>query len=221
MSKPKRSVEKPETKANAAIASANLRPLEPTDWPLVEHLFGSNGACGGCWCMHWRVERGGKAWDNLKGDPNRRSLKALVETGEVYAILASLGDLPVGWCSFGPATSFPRLKNSRALARPRSDGVWSVICFYIPSKYRRLGLATRLLGAARERAFALGASEVEGFPVDPQSPEIPVPAAFAWTGVTAMFDAAGFRPVPRPDRARVIYASAQPTGAGEARGVAQ
>ena len=111
------------------------------------------------------------------------------------AILALLGDLPVGWCSFGPATSFPRLKNSRALARPRSDGVWSVICFYIPSKYRRLGLATRLLGAARERAFALGASEVEGFPVDPQSPEIPVPAAFAWTGVTAMFDAAGFRPV--------------------------
>jgi GNAT superfamily N-acetyltransferase len=221
VTKRKRTVEKPETKANTNIASANLRPLESTDWPLVEQLFGSNGACGGCWCMHWRVERGGKAWDNLKGDANRRSLKALVETGEVYAILASLGDLPVGWCSFGPTTSFPRLMNSRALARPRSDGVWSIICFYIPSKYRRLGLATRLLAAAKERAFALGASEVEGFPVNPQSSETPVPAAFAWTGVTDMFAAAGFQPVRRPDQARVIYASTQPTGAGEAPGVAQ
>jgi hypothetical protein len=24
-------------------------------WPLVEGLFGKNGACGGCWCQAWRI----------------------------------------------------------------------------------------------------------------------------------------------------------------------
>jgi len=35
-----------------------IRPLERDDWPLVERLLGTRGACAGCWCMEMRNPRG-------------------------------------------------------------------------------------------------------------------------------------------------------------------
>ena len=32
--------------------------LTPALWPALEQLFGEHGACGGCWCMFWRIEKG-------------------------------------------------------------------------------------------------------------------------------------------------------------------
>ena len=57
------------------------RPLTRDDWPVIEALFGANGACGGCWCMWWRVPMGGKAWDAAKGSPNREAFRSLVQSG--------------------------------------------------------------------------------------------------------------------------------------------
>lgn len=53
-------------------------------------------------------------------------------------------------------------------------------------------MAGRLLDEAVLLARAGGASHVEGYPVVPKSRERPVPAAFAWTGVPTLFEAAGF-----------------------------
>jgi hypothetical protein len=38
-----------------------IRPLTPDLWPALEHLFGSNGAGNGCWCMYWRIGAKGPA----------------------------------------------------------------------------------------------------------------------------------------------------------------
>ena len=179
------------------------RPLTPHDWPAVAELFGENGACGGCWCMWWRMPQHGRAWQEAKGAGNRRSLEALVRGGHQHAILALVGDQAAGWCSFGPRESFPFLARSRALAREAPPGTWSVVCFFIATRYRGQGLGTVLLHAAAERALALGATEVEGFPVVPHADR--VPAAFAYTGLPAQFEAAGFKPLRRPADARPIY----------------
>jgi hypothetical protein len=32
-----------------------FHPLTPERWHDLEQLFGTRGACGGCWCMWWRV----------------------------------------------------------------------------------------------------------------------------------------------------------------------
>ena len=32
------------------------KPLTPETWSDFERLFGSRGACGGCWCMLWRLK---------------------------------------------------------------------------------------------------------------------------------------------------------------------
>jgi len=65
-----------------------LREIGPKDWPLIVELFGSRGACGGCWCMHWRREKGGQAWEQAKGEPNRRAFRKLVESGQAHGIIA-------------------------------------------------------------------------------------------------------------------------------------
>jgi GNAT superfamily N-acetyltransferase len=206
---PKRGSASPERPAIPDVESVQIRPLERHDWPKIEALFGHNGACGGCWCMHWRIPRGGKAWQEVKGDPNRRAFKALIESGNVHGVVAVVGVTPVGWCSFGPTQTFPRLMNSRALARPRTDRTWSVVCFYIPAKLRRKGLASKLLAAATRRAFDLGALEVEGYPAVAQSDEIPLPGAFAYTGVPRMYRSHGFELITRTEGTRPIYVRRQ------------
>jgi GNAT superfamily N-acetyltransferase len=185
--------------------SIRVRPLTTNDWPVIERLFGDNGACGGCWCMWWRVPQGGKTWDEAKGRKNRDAFRRLIKAGKVHGVLAFTGEEPVGWCCFGPRSTFPRIVRVRALQRETPDTTWSVVCFYIPARWRGKGVATQLVKAATERAFALGAKEVEGFPVVPKKAPEKVPAAFAWTGVPALFEAVGFEEMDRPDASRPIY----------------
>lgn len=182
-----------------------IRPLEPEDWPHIARLFGANGACGGCWCMWWRVPRGGKLWEEAKGRKNRDAFRRLVQAGKVHGVLAFARDEPVGWCSFGPRQDFPRLETVKALRHESGAGTWAVVCFYIPARWRGRGVAGRLLAAATERAFALGARALEGYPVVPKEDTKPVPAAFAWTGVPPLFERAGYEELERPGATRPIY----------------
>jgi GNAT superfamily N-acetyltransferase len=174
--------------------------LESAHWPTLEALFGPNGACGGCWCMWWRVPRGGALWRETAGAPAKRALRRLVSRGEARGILAFAGDDPVGWCAIGPRSDFPRVERVRALAGAGADGVWSINCFYIPRAWRGRGVASALLDAAIAACRRHGATIVEGYPVRPAADGKPTPGAFAWTGMLSMFEQRGFEPV-REDKA--------------------
>ncbi len=50
-------------------------PLTIARWLDFELLFGKNGACGGCWCMLWRLPR--KQFECQKGETNRKAMKAI------------------------------------------------------------------------------------------------------------------------------------------------
>ncbi len=192
------------------------RLLRDDDWPTIEELFGPNGACGGCWCMWWRVPRGGKLWDRMKGKNNRAAFRKLVESGEVHGVLAFSDGKPVGWCSFGPRRSHPRLERVRALRRNSPEGTWAILCFYIPSAWRRRGVARLLLQEATTQAFKLGAREIEAYPVVANSSAGPVPAAFAWTGVAALFEAAGYKKAAQQDRAGRVFIKSPPRSMSKA-----
>jgi len=180
------------------------RSLTAHDWPLIETLFGANGACGGCWCMWWRVPMGGKTWEAAKGEPNRAAFRALVESGRASGVLAFAGDAPVGWCAAGPRREYPRIERSKALARVWSDSTWSLNCLYVPLRWRGRGVATALVASAVRLARAGGASEIEAYPqaVEPGERQ---PGAFVWTGVPSLFESAGFRPLHKPGRGRTLY----------------
>ena len=181
-----------------------VRPLDPHDWPVIEDLFGENGACGGCWCMSWRVPHGGKLWEQSKGEKNRRAFKRLVQAGEVHGCLAFVDSEPVGWCCIGPRGDFPRLATIKALQLPWDEGTWSVTCFFIRSRWRNRGVASALLRAAVKLARDQGARELEGYPVRPYG-DGRIPAAFAWTGVPRLFQEQKFVTLTPPGHPRDIY----------------
>ena len=186
-----------KTRAGAAPPAEPIetRELAPELWPAVEELFGPRGACGGCWCMWWRVERGGKLWDETKGEPARRAFRGLVASGRALGVLAFAGGRPVGWCAFGPRAEFPRTERVRAYRRADAAGVWSINCFFIARPHRGRGVARALLAAAVAACRRHGAAVVEGYPVTAAADGKPLAAAFAWTGPLALFEEAGFQVV--------------------------
>lgn len=181
-----------------------VRDLRRDDWPVIERLFGEKGACGGCWCMWWRVPRGGKLWEDSKGAKNKRTFKRLLSAGKVLGCLAFVDDEPVGWCCVGPRSDFPRLERTKALKTDWDKRTWSVTCFYIKAGFRGKGVASALLPKAVALAKRKGARVVEGYPVRPKTDKS-IPAAFAWTGIPGLFERCGFGNVATPNGSRDIY----------------
>ena len=192
----------------AAVAPAlEFAPLTAARWGDLERLFGERGACGGCWCMWWRLRR--SEYDRQKGEGNRRALRALVEAGEPVGVLAYLAGEPVGWCAVAPRQAYPVLARSRILAPVEADdggdgdrAVWSVTCLFVARPYRRRGLTAHLLEAAVAHAHDRGARVVEGYPVEPRQPALP--PVFAATGLASAFRRAGFVEVLRRSETRPI-----------------
>jgi GNAT superfamily N-acetyltransferase len=170
-----------------------IRELTPERWDDLAALFGANGACGGCWCMWWRIEKG-ERWAEVKGATARRRMRAMVKAGRALGALAYVDGVPVGWVSYGPRKEYPRLDRAPSLRCADSERVWSVPCFFIRAGHRGQGVGSALLRHAVQRIRALGGKGkvIEGYPVRPGRDEKPLPGAFAWTGTRAMFDAQGF-----------------------------
>ena len=182
------------------MPQTTILPLTSERWPDFERLFGARGACGGCWCMYWRLSR--KQFDEQKGELNRRHMNAIVEAGDTPGLLAYLDGEPVGWCSVAPRQAFPTLERSRILKAVDGQPVWSVVCFFIARPYRRQGLTVALLQAAADHARSQGAQVVEGYPVEPKEGQ--APDVFVYTGLVSAYRKAGFVEVARRSETRPI-----------------
>jgi hypothetical protein len=99
------------TKGMSEEALLAFHSATASRWSDIEELFGERGACGGCWCMFWRVPR--KEWDANKGVGNKRALKRIVTAGGKPGILAYLGKEPVGWCAVAPRAEYIALQLSK------------------------------------------------------------------------------------------------------------
>ena len=92
-----------------------FHPLTSERWNDFEKLFGSNGACGGCWCMWWRLKR--SQYEKQKGAGNKKAIKKIVNSGNIPGIIAYDGSNPIGWCAIEPRESYALLENSRVLEK--------------------------------------------------------------------------------------------------------
>jgi GNAT superfamily N-acetyltransferase len=193
-------------RAAAGAPHLEFRPLTADRWSDLEALFGSRGACGGCWCMTWRLSRAD--FVRGKGEGNRKAFRAVVRSGAEPGVLAYAGGEAVGWCAVAPREVYPALGRSRILAPVDDRPVWSVSCLFVTKAFRRSGLSVALIRAAAEHAAAHGAAVVEAYPVEPYSPTMPAP--FAWTGTASAFRKAGFTEVARRSRTRPIMRREMP-----------
>lgn len=174
--------------------------LTPERWPDLEALFGERGATGGCWCMWWRLKR--SQFEQQKGEGNKRAFRQIVHSGERPGLLAYAGGQPIAWCAVGPRETYPVLDRSRILQRVDERPVWSIVCLFIARPFRGQGVSVQMIRAATEYARQAGASIIEGYPIDPRKPDMPV--VFAWTGFVSAFEQAGFVEVLRRSETRPI-----------------
>jgi GNAT superfamily N-acetyltransferase len=185
---------------NEVLENLEFHPLTHDHWLHFEALFGEKGACGGCWCMWWRLKR--SEFEKQKGQKNKESMRQIVESGDIPGILVYHENQPIGWCSVSPREKYPSLNRSRVLKPVDEKPVWSIVCFFIAKPYRKKGLTVSLLKYVVEYCRKQGAKIVEGYPIDPKKPNMP--DVFAWTGFMSAFQRAGFKEVARRSETRPI-----------------
>jgi GNAT superfamily N-acetyltransferase len=175
-------------------------PLTSKNWAAFEKLFGQNGACGGCWCMLWRLKR--SVYEDQKGEQNKLAMLDLVNSGKEPGIIAFLENEPVGWCALSKRDDYPALERSRILKKVDDLQVWSIACFFIAKEFRNQGISIELLKFTIDYCKKKGASIIEGYPVEPKNDKMP--AVFAWTGIASAYLKAGFIEVARRSETRPI-----------------
>ena len=180
-----------------------VRPLTPARWADLEAIFNARGCsvARGCWCMYYRVSGKGALTRPADGQRTsaREALRELARDDPPPGLIGYRDKTPVGWLSLGPREHFATLAKSPVMRPVDERPVWSVVCFVVPSEYRKQGVARELLAGAIEYARKRGVRLLEAYPVDQDAPSA---ADASWFGSKRMFDEAGFEEVARrrPDR---------------------
>ncbi len=180
------------------MSSLIFKPLTMDNWDDFEQLFGENGADDGCWCMFYRVK--GKEFKKRQGEGNKNDMKLLVENNSQPGILAYVDNVPAGWVSLAPRDEFTRINRSPVLKKFDNKPVWSIVCFFIDQKYRKIGLSEKLLEYAVKYAREKGATIIEGYPRDEKTK----PDSHMYVGVYSSFKKMGFVEVVRRNKNRPI-----------------
>src|SRR6186713_272901 len=133
--------------------------VDATRFSDLERLFEARGGPKNCWCMVWRA-RGAEARSS-NGKSRKAALQRRVAAKLPIGLLGYLDGEPVAWCSIAPRETY------RVLGGPEDDApgsVWSLVCFFVPRRFRGTGIMRRLIGAAIDTARRHGARVVEAYP---------------------------------------------------------
>ena len=166
-------------------------PVTKARWEHFEELFECRGGPHNCWCMVWRTNEYRKLMPGKLG--KKASMKRRVDDGEPVGLLAYQDEIPIAWCSIAPRETFRPLGGDET-----KDEVWSLTCFFIKRKFRKLRLSLKLLQAAIHYAKESGARYVEAYPVDPKSP------SYRFMGFKSLFENEGFQFVKKAGRRRNV-----------------
>ncbi|SMO71649.1 GNAT family N-acetyltransferase [Solitalea koreensis] len=175
-----------------------FEPLSPSNWHQFERLFGEKGACGGCWCMSFRLKRAD--FEEGKGQSNKDAMKELVFDNRMTGLLAFYEGEAIAWLSMSPREEFVKLENSRIHKRIDNTAVWSIPCFFIAKPFRRNGVSMELLKAAIQFAKEKNIKVLEAYPTIPYNPKMP--DTFAWIGFLSSFEKAEFQIVDQKSKNR-------------------
>lgn len=181
------------------IDQPTFEPLTVNNWNKFVQLFGSNGACGNCWCMYYRLSKS-DFQEGKVDDGNKQAIKDLVWKNKPVGILAFYEGQAIAWCAFAPREDFIKLEKSRVHKRIDNNPVWSIPCTFIDKNFRRMGVSVELLKGVIEYAKTSGIKIIEAYPTIPTQAKLP--DSFAWIGLFKSFERAGFEIVDRTSKNR-------------------
>ena len=138
--------------------------------------------------MLWRQQN--KAFSSNKGAGNKMAMKSLIDNGYEPGILLFDGTEAIAWCSVSPREDFVYFKNTRNLKPVDEKPVWAISCLFVKKEYRGKGVSRQLIESVLDFVRQKSGNIVEAYPSIPKKEKIP--AVFAWTGVVAAFEKAGF-----------------------------
>ena len=179
----------------------SFHPLTLERWKDFENLFGEKGACAGCWCMYWFMNK--KEYDEKRKDGRtKKEMKMMVKDKIEPGIIAYDDDKPVGWVAIQPREKYSKLSNSKILRPVDDKPVWSIVCFFVHKDYRKKGISVKLIQNACDFAASKGGMIVEAYPTETKTKNsAPV---FIYTGTASAFKKAGFKEVARRSETRPI-----------------
>jgi GNAT superfamily N-acetyltransferase len=161
-------------------------------WTDFERLFESRGGPKSCWCMvHRATPEEAKRRD---GASRKLAMARRVASGIPVGLLGYSDGEPVAWCSVAPRSTYRRL----AADDGPDGGIWAIACFFVTRRYRGHGVTRRIIRAAVEHARSKGASVIEAYPVDRESP------SYRFMGFVSTFERFGFRETGRKGKRRHV-----------------
>ena len=169
------------SRSKAGADELTFRPVTSANLADFEAFFSAPGAPKHCWCMVWR--RTAAEARLQAGSDRKRMMIQRISAGVPVGLLAYSGSGPVGWVSVAPRDSHRAMGGPAAAA---GEVVWSIVCFFVPRRLRGAGMVRRLLAAAIDHARRQGATTIEAYPVDEDSP------SFRFMGFIPVFAEAGF-----------------------------
>ena len=152
-----------------------------------------------CYCMETHRTQSDDDWALRTRHDNRRDMSEMISRGAVTGLLAYEEGRPIGWCNYGETTHLGGVMARFGLEPADHQGVGSVACFVVSSRYRGHGVASLLLDAAIERLRAKGLRAVEAYPSRKGES-----AQAHYRGPLSMFLHAGFAPYRETERYLVV-----------------
>lgn len=134
-------------------------------------------------------------WEMAKGATAKKITQKLILNNKMTGLLSyhdAAKTKPIGWCSYGPRSIFPRTERVKAYARNDIENIWSINCFFIDKNYRGQGVARGMLQAALKFLKKRRVKIVEAYPVTATKDGNRLPPAFSWPGPLKIFEEAGF-----------------------------
>ena len=174
--------------SNENGSTIEFREVNAETWPDLDALFESRGGPKACWCLVWRDYK-------RKGD--KRALKEYVDAGTPIGLLGYVENEPVAWCSIAPRPTY-RAGLADVLAEDVNEDVWSLACFFVKRRHRGRGMFRALLLAAEDQAKARGATVLEAYPVDADSP------SYRFGGFLHAFEREGYEAIGRAGTRRHV-----------------
>jgi GNAT superfamily N-acetyltransferase len=129
------------------------------------------------------------------GPARKKQMLGRIDAGVAVGLVGYAHGEPLAWVSIAPRDTYRPLGGPEA---EPGENVWSIVCMYARRALRRQGLAHQMIAAAVEYARANGATAVEAYPVDPESP------SYRHMGFVPAYARQGFREIGRAGTRRHV-----------------